>query len=835
MQQESILIDRLEDQIIDHPDARTKQEVDGNLDEAFQKRLNERAEQLNGDLGSDGVPFLVTKRVLDYTYREYGPLHEELNEWFAYNDIKGLRLGELAKTPDHDLAHLVSRMDGPVDALRLDELLYFAFGAYKNLTAVDEQVAGIKQYGRRLHRLGLYAKVALYIKRFIREQIAADKTDDSDEFVGVSPNFFKLLTLMYFGVCVHLEEPLDGFRDMLLSSDVLSEIVRFVEHWRWHANPFYRVRSLILLTWKLLLVEFGTLSHLEQTDNFLKSIHGIKEKDDKHLACSPLDYFTFRENLMDKFPLYGETPFNVSDLKEALPPSRNPSCTLLDSHQYFMAVSEYSNSLSNLLESPRPNKTHLVLSLHPVQTVHIATPVPLPRMKAPEFMSGGEKVKRMYHVNQAMPLIYPTEEGAIPQAIKEADDIFRASVYESYSVKRLWAEREKFMVQERGHQSEYAPDDIDYEHLLAQHPEHEPQITSLLRVELFYRTNFPRLHSFLHVLVETIKSNKFDTNLQFAEMELNPDTSYIKRMAGDIRDPTLEKIEYVIKQQLEVQLIKEITLKASSSILVLFLRWFKANHVLKYYYVSSILFDQQFFSVFVEYLNRSFNNTNLQIKDSELSEYELLTTQNRLMNPKISLPPFEFFTNCLDLDTEPTYSFINKTTLNSLPVVIDETKVKTTTIHEFNANYCHIVTNLLNVTNKILIKNVTQRIFILNESKPTELFKVILLNYTNPHMQTPILKILKKLIPYQGRKWKSVNMDLISLIYLNLRLSLKDNWLSGRDVENDFNNSFDQEIALRSLLQFYNMRRYPDQMKSLGYQVSTDEIPILDLNQEEWY
>ena len=68
-------------------------------------------------------------------------------------------------------------------------------------------------------------------------------------------------------------------------------------------------------------------------------------------------------------------------------------------------------------------------------------------------------------------------------------------------------------------------------------------------------------------------------------------------------------------------------------------------------------------------------------------------------------------------------------------------------------------------------------------------------------------------------------MDVVSQVYLNLKLSLRDTWLSGRDLENDFNNSFDQEIALRSLLQFYNTRVYPGQMKPLGYTVNQASFP----------
>lgn len=130
----------------------------------------------------------------------------------------------------------------------------------------------------------------------------------------------------------------------------------------------------------------------------------------------------------------------------------------------------------------------------------------------------------------------------------------------------------------------------------------------------------------------------------------------------------------------------------------------------------------------------------------------------------------------------------------------------------------------MHIVNKILIKGVTQRIFAFIETKPTDLLKFILLNYNNDNLKIPILKILKKIIPFQGRKWRAMNMEVISQVFLNLKLSIRDNWLSGRDLESDFNNSFDQEIALRSLLQFYNVRRYPDEMTQLGYKVTKEAV-----------
>lgn len=901
MLEEPNLIDQLEDQIIDHPDASTKKQLsESSLDETFQKRLNDKANQLGKVLGvhfgsngpdpsngnSVGMQFLITKTHLKYEYRDCGELVQELNEWFAFNDFSVL--GGLGYLTTCNGAIEVEKLDSfAVDlnseqlAEVLDPIVYFAFGQYKD-TSLTQQVAQIRKNNLKLVEMGLLTKLLPMLDKFINHRIELD--NEVGAHVDVAPvaasNYFKLLTILYFVVVVVIETPSRKARDALINSDIISTIFKFVEHWKWNNNQNYRIRYLILLVWKLLLVELGGTDAIKRTDAFLTKIHDItnkKSQDSSALTCSPLDYFTFREDLKDKFPLYttNESPFNLQDLKSALPSdlpesdasSIVSSSSVTDNYQYFMAMNNYSNSLSNLLETPRPNKVHTVLSQLPAQTIHIATPVPSPPTTPSDYMSGGEKIRKLYHVNQGMPFIYPNggpDELSVPYAIEEADKILKLSIYESYSIKRLWHERQKFMMQERGFLNEYdeeeekdeekettperKPDDYlqDFEYddtLYDLYPENHDEIKSILRVESLYCNNLHRLHSVMQVLIETIKSNKYDYNLNFAELELNPKTSCINQMMNNDQttDETRAKIEFIIMQQLEVQKIKELTVKASSSIILLLIKWFKINHVLKYYYLTSILFDQQFFNVLMELLNKSFNNTNLQTSQPRegeelLTEYEVLTSQNKLINPQIHLPKFEFFNNCHNKQTSQyDYELINKVPITKLPNELDENNVNNITITKFNENYCFTLINLLQITNKILIKNITQRVFILNESKPSEFLKILLLNYDNPYLKMPILKILKKLVPYQGRKWKSINMDLISLIYLILKLSLKDNWLSGRDLENDFNNSFDQEIALRSILQFYNIRKYPTQMEHLGYQISTDDVPILDLNNEEWY
>ncbi|ABN65029.2 Factor arrest protein 11 [Scheffersomyces stipitis CBS 6054] len=929
MQDELISIDKLEDQIIDHPDASTKKELHDSLDETFQKKLNARAEQIRTNQtfdkkrrdggpiqsgsyqetsGSVNFQFLVTKSHLKYEYKDYGSIQQELSEWFTYNDLSTFggvdALHQLfesnrnQKETDNnvlDETELIKKCVSTLKKYNIQEgnpslttalkiLLYFSFGQYGDKVDSEEQLHSIVENNKYLVSIEAYLPLTELINKLIQHQIDVDsKRANTGLTAPVESDYFIALTLLYFMICTMLSLPVEtpavlSFKSTLGRQDLLTSITKFIENWKWKPANSYRIRYLIMMSWKLILFEMGDTSQLKKCDDFLVEYHDIKNKKGKDLpstklTCSPLDYFAFREDLLDKYPLYNDPNSKVFDFSEfhkhfdnddedsaSISSKLSGQSSLDERYKYFMAINSFSNSLSNLVESPKTNRSHTVFSQLPAQTVHIATPVPSPKLMTSDYMSGGEKIRRSYQVNQAMPFIYPnasdmtpctSSDGVeVPYAIKEANEILKDSVYESYSIKRLWDERQRFMKQERGYVNEYgdeAPDELQEENYdnidYGFKSRSRSEIRSIRRVEDFYSKNIVRLHTFIQVLVETIKSNRMDYNLNFAEWELNPETSYFNKSnttTSENGKNAKTRIEYVLMSQLEVINIKEITLKASTSIIILLLKWFKISHVLKYYYLSSILFDQQFFTITLDYLGNGFNNSNLQSmatadKMEDLTDYEILVNQNKLMNPQIKIPKFEFFNNCIkSFPTEYHYELINRDMTMNLPETVDENSVNHIYITKCNENFAFILSNILKIINKILIKNVTHRIFTFNELKPSELYKMILINYDNESLSKPILKTLKKLIPYQGRKWKSINMDLISQIYLNLKLSVKDNWLSGKDLESDFNNSYDQEIALRGLLQFYNIRKYPKQMNLIGYQINKDlDIPVFNLNEDE--
>jgi hypothetical protein len=76
------------------------------------------------------------------------------------------------------------------------------------------------------------------------------------------------------------------------------------------------------------------------------------------------------------------------------------------------------------------------------------------------------------------------------------------------------------------------------------------------------------------------------------------------------------------------------------------------------------------------------------------------------------------------------------------------------------------------------------------------------------------LKLFKNQVPYCGRKWRQGNMRVITAVYLHVRPDLRDDWLSGSDVDSEVEQSVPMEQSLRALTHWANLRRYPEQMGS---------------------
>lgn len=108
-----------------------------------------------------------------------------------------------------------------------------------------------------------------------------------------------------------------------------------------------------------------------------------------------------------------------------------------------------------------------------------------------------------------------------------------------------------------------------------------------------------------------------------------------------------------------------------------------------------------------------------------------------------------------------------------------------------------------------LSKGRSHRIWMLVQYKSSAVLKRVL-RVSHPLLQLHVLKLIKSQVPFCGRKWRQSNMKVITSIYLNCRPDLRDEWLTGNEVD-DMPDAQAQEQALRHLIKFYNNQRYGPQ------------------------
>ncbi|SAM00779.1 hypothetical protein [Absidia glauca] len=197
----------------------------------------------------------------------------------------------------------------------------------------------------------------------------------------------------------------------------------------------------------------------------------------------------------------------------------------------------------------------------------------------------------------------------------------------------------------------------------------------------------------------------------------------------------------------------QIHCKAISAILVLFLKWAKLSHVLKFEYASQVLVDS--------------GAILLLLKLFGLQDLEALAGC-----------PSEFENSSL-------YHTSNKPT---------------------NQRNMFWMINLLRVLQK-LTKSKSNRVMVMVQYKSSTMFKK-LLKISHPVLELYALKILKSQVPYQTRKWRANNMKIISAIYLRCQTSLYDDWMGKADVDDELMDGKAEEINIRLLARIYHSECY---------------------------
>lgn len=156
------------------------------------------------------------------------------------------------------------------------------------------------------------------------------------------------------------------------------------------------------------------------------------------ITASPLDYHSFRQELLHKYPAYN-APSVPSFVTKSLIPN---------------GFTDLSFSTSLTSASTTPSILH--------QPVHIATPAPSP---PPSPIAGKGGKKHNYQTNQNFPFLYPptasggwkdgwanmnSNDVGVPASIREGGDLFRSRIRVSPALQQLADEKERYQKSERG-------------------------------------------------------------------------------------------------------------------------------------------------------------------------------------------------------------------------------------------------------------------------------------------------------------------------------------------------------------------------------------------------
>lgn len=706
-----------------------------------------------------------------YEYRDCEDFKTEVNEWYDYKEDKLFLLRDAKEAFDkllsaqgvnswrkasikvkREIVQMLVRNGIEEKASGMLCLKYIAEGCFGEVTTVDDHMRCIKENCRFLYQEGVLPEIYDEMRKLIDISCPANPTatiDSNVDVAQVETNLVLCMTIMYLMIESLGHESQFAADLDALNPSILSYLVEMTGRLRWSYYGTLPIKKILLLAWKCILSLFGGSEMISKVKTYRRRQYDLPDvvDDENCITSSPLDYHAFREDIMSRYPSY------------IPPPSQLPKSY------------ENSQSISHYVEVPRPAHAQQSNSSLPPPAVHIATPAPSPP-SSPAIAAGQKVKKSVFMTNQSFPFIYPTE-GSVPESIIEAGELFSSRVRTTPAMVQLWDERDKFMQYERGWLSLDNSDQHDQEDESTPCPEK----VVLDRVERFYAKSHTQLFSFINVALKVMLKC----------------TSFVH---GSVEDEEADAIR-----------TKETNLKAISAIFSILLRWFKASHILKFEYFSTLLFDARYYLLVYKFL------------------YSHNVLERSLFIPE--LPYLSFFSLCKELADNPSDNYgslcVDKDTMSPTQARFGEK------IEKCSSRYLFTMINILRVLRKI-IKRKTQRIIIVAEL-PSETLRKSLSIYQTDIWQI-VLDIFKEQVPYNGRKWKYNNMDLVSAIYLHCKAKLRDDWLAGIDVSAEVDDAYAQEAATRALTAFYNNHNYsPNDNKSPNVEGSSN-TPSTDPNSD---
>ncbi|KAG9092878.1 Factor arrest protein 11 [Ceratobasidium sp. UAMH 11750] len=613
---------------------------------------------------------------------------------------------------------------------------------------------------------------------------------------------------------------------------------------------------------RLLYILQGTFAETTSPEHQLHWIIDNAKLNKQPIKSTPIDFSTFRHESAVKYPTFVPAPpgsdkdVTIERLSTALSPIpvRPPY------HQ--------SSSDHNQPNYPgHPMHDPMQMNMGTGMGVGTPAPSPPPHMQNPNMGMPNPKQKKLqFQTDQTRPFVFPFSRatGTVPVSVEEAERLYKKHMHISLALWQMWEVREACWREESGVDGSVAlgslgnrnvistgvggekgsgisvgvgngvgvgipsafgkgedvvegaagPNDIKKLEALIQEAEEalnasadtgtkerrklkerKQDLIRLRRVESIYSAILPLLQPCVIVLLKLLLATVTATGGP------PPNTSQSGFNVGEMPPQPPPSPE-----EIDVMRHREITSKAVSAILMLTLKWFKASHIMKFHHLGQLLLDS--------------NCILLVLKMFGMQEV------SSVIVAKNEIPEFNFFRFCnLNFSRNASAERPEDTMLSQPPRIEDDVEL----ITDFSWRNFFANINFVKIVQK-LSKGRSHRIWLLVQYKSSAILKRIL-KVTHPILQLHVLKLLKSQVPYCGRKWRQSNMKVITLIYLHCRPDLRDEWLSGAEVD-DVVDAMVQEQALRTLVKFYNTKRYGVAAATLPSQQhrrnSSQSVPTLD-------
>ncbi|KAI1317256.1 Factor arrest protein 11 [Mortierella claussenii] len=735
-----------------------------------------------------------------FQYADMDTVPAEIDEFFSYAEVQQLVENQRNFQDNYDgdwqksalsereayTEYLLDFLDQKSDSSRLSvaqQLIYIAQGSYAGVANEDDHLDWIIKNNQMLRKLGAFQTY------YDALRIACSKMANEP---GITVEIEALVTLLYMLVTSH-EDDFDFMGELAATNPSLTVFLYDQICVRPAKDQSYPLKKMLLLLWKVLRTTLGGTDDFPILKNIARRMMGYPSLNPASISqkSDPLDYLEYQSEMSQKYPAY-------------IPPTltRSAGCPTIP-----------ISTIANVLQA----KTLTATTAGAVGSQIIKSG------SGAAAGTGGKSGKTLSNgingSNTGMqPFIFPSSsmKSSTPKSIIEAEDLFKKNMYISTATMQVFQEK-KLMTDRRYRSNTDAEDQdsgraLEYRQPASIRSKIRPRRRSLVRrasgngnqgddeaddaseEEEASDEEQRRQQSNLAVTGDEVPPVTDKERERIERIELIYTLLVCIKVSGASTAKDASNAEGEGKEAMDtftrVNDIREheIMAKAVSSILLLQLQHFKIYHVLAFNYVCQLLVDSNCLLLLLKIFGNAENPGNIHTKN-EMEEYN-------------------FFKTCAIMrQTDgPGATKSAQARDDILQAALSDIGDPLPANYVCRRNMFAII-NLLRVLQK-LTKNKTHRILLLVQYKSSAILKR-LLKINHPDLQKYVYKALKSQVPFLGRKWRSSHMKVITGIYIYCRSNLRDDWISGADVEKDLEDALPAEQQLRNMIRHYHDRVHP--------------------------